>query len=244
MYGVSISLYAETASFRDPGGQLFHSCLPLPPVSTVIGIAGAALGKSFEETWNFFKKNHIGVGVQGKASGLGKDLWNFVKRTVYDETSQKNDIVNREFLYQLHVDLYYASNEVETIIEISRAFCDPVYALTLGNSDELAKIKNITEIVTVNQNESYDLKNTIIEGDFSVNISFDWASIKQSPINIKLNSPVVKKLPIDFSFSEDKVRKANMFKTFTFLSEFQTIKNPVKTFFFGSDKYITLIFLE
>lgn len=244
MNGIIISLFAETASFRDPGGQLFHSCLPLPPVSTIIGIAGAALGKSFEETWNFFKENDIGVGVQGKANGHGKDLWKFIKRSSYEEPKQKSDIINREFLYQLHVDLFYACNNTDIINEIYQAFRNPFYALTLGNSDELVKINQLSKINLVTQNETTDLKNTLTEGDFSNNFSFDWVNIKKSPINISLASPIVKNLPIDFAFSIDIVRKANRYKTFTFLSEFQTIKHPVKTFLFGNDKNIMLHFLE
>ena len=57
MNGLMVKLYAKTASFRDPGAQLYHDTMPLPLPSTIVGIAGAALGLSFDDALSFFKKN-------------------------------------------------------------------------------------------------------------------------------------------------------------------------------------------
>lgn len=46
MYGFFVSLHGMTASFREPGSHLYQATLPLPPISALVGMAGAALGKS------------------------------------------------------------------------------------------------------------------------------------------------------------------------------------------------------
>ena len=67
MYGFFVSLHGMTASFREPGSHLYQATLPLPPISALVGMAGAALGKSFEKAWPFFKDAGLFVGVSGRA---------------------------------------------------------------------------------------------------------------------------------------------------------------------------------
>lgn len=55
MKGFIASLTAETVSLRDPEGQLYHSCLPLPSFSTMVGIAGAAMGMDFKQALEFLR---------------------------------------------------------------------------------------------------------------------------------------------------------------------------------------------
>jgi len=50
MYGLIVTLYAKTASFRDPGAQLYHETMPLPPPSTIT--------ESQERLWVFLLRMH------------------------------------------------------------------------------------------------------------------------------------------------------------------------------------------
>jgi CRISPR-associated protein Cas5t len=254
MYGIKVELVAETASFRDPGGQLYHVCLPLPPVSTIIGIAGAALGLSFEQVWNWFRDQRISVGVQGEAVGRGKDLWNYTKRTVNleKENNSRSDIVNREFLCFVErklsnnsgvltstaspVKLYYACEHKEAVQKLYQAFREPVYALTLGTNDELAKCVSLTLYEAMEPVETDELCNVMVEGDWSRQFSFDWETIRAMPVTVSLTSPTVTKLPVDYSFESNGVRKGLRYQSFTFLTSVQRLKVPVRAYQFDQDR--------
>lgn len=230
MNGLMLKLYAKTASFRDPGAQLYHDTVPLPPPSTIVGIAGAALGLSFEDALSFFKENKIKVGCTGKSGGKGRDLWNYIKIKSKDFT---HAIILRNFLYDIAVNIFYACEENEVILKLYNAFSDPVYALTLGNSDELAKVccLNIFENIKIEQRNV--LKNTWAPGDLSKKLKIDWDTVKKSKVNITLEPLVVKNLPCDFETDNKGVRKATKYKDITFIGENHLLQTETDTFLFA-----------
>jgi len=243
MYGVFIDLKAETASFRDPGGQLYHNCLPLPPFSTLVGIAGAALGISFEEGLNYFRENKIKTGVFGSNQGMGRDLWNYCKIVNNDV---KKDIVNREFLTNLELSIFYCSNSKNCIEEIRQAFLDPDFCLTIGNSDDLVFIKRVSFCTQVRQVISNKIHNylglngyTLFPGDVSDNYKLNWDVIKSFPLHVKVSAPVIKKLPVDYKFDK-QVRKGMRYEIFSFISNWISLTDPVEMYDFG--EYILPLF--
>lgn len=50
-----IEIRSVTASFRNPEFQNFHKSFRLPPPTTLIGLAGAALGLSPKSAQDFLK---------------------------------------------------------------------------------------------------------------------------------------------------------------------------------------------
>lgn len=239
--GFSIVLSAETASFRDPGGQLYHATLPLPPISTIIGIAGAALGLPFQQVWKYFRVKDIHVGVKdisrsiwGMPPGRGLDLWKY-RKIVTKEI--RSDILKREFLFHVAFRLYYSCNQREPLEQLRQAFLSPAWALSLGTSDDIALIKELSEIDEVKEvNEgTVELFYSLIPGDHSDNYSFDWATICNIPIRTPLQLPMVKQLPVDFLFGPDGERKGSEYRSFTFLSGFQRLKNPCPAYNFGKE---------
>ncbi len=234
MQGLTIELRGETASFRDPGAQLYHLCLPLPPCSTIVGLAGAALGKSFADVWSYFKNNSIYIGVKGGAKGKGKDLWNYTKRTCFKSSNEKNDIVLREFLYKPEINLFYACQDKNIVNELSLAFKNPGYALTLGNSDELARINRIEEYGEefVEVVKTKQLENTQIPGNISQNFVFNWEKIKDTPIRLTLQAPLVKNLPVDFTFDKEGSRKGAKYEEFSFIDDLMELKEEIEVFQF------------
>ncbi|NLZ53206.1 MAG: CRISPR-associated protein Cas5 [Thermoanaerobacteraceae bacterium] len=248
-YGFSVELLAETASFRDPGGQLYHSTFPLPPVSTIVGIAGAALGFSFQQVWEYSCENMIAVGVKdislqerGKPPGKGLDLWKYQKIVTKEVRS---DILKREFIFQPAYRLYYSCRNLDTLEVLNQAFRSPAWALSLGTSDDLALIKEISPIEQINEipGGSVDLSHSLIPGDQSDNFLFNWEVITKEPIAISLALPMVKKLPVQFFFETNGKRKGSKYQTFTFLAEFHSLKNPCPAYSFGHD-IISLFQLE
>lgn len=238
MYGFSAVLSAETASFRDPSGQLYHATFPLPPLSTLIGIAGAAIGMNFQQVWEFFKENGIMSGVKDiseTAAGKGIDLWKYQK-IVSKET--RGDILNREFLFQVSYCLYYGCANLSVLEEVRRGFVAPAWALSLGNSDDIAIIKTVSETQEVSEGivDSLVIKKTLILGDYSERFSFDWQTIKNKPVRTTLELPLVKQLPVDYVFTEEGERKGCSYKTFTFLTGVQQLKSPCQIFSFDNEK--------
>lgn len=235
MHGFYTILSAETASFRDPGGQLYHSTLPLPPVSTIIGIGGAALGLNFQETWNFFKNNDIKVGVRGSAAGKGLDLWKYQK-IVSNEV--RGDIVKREFLFKPVYELYYGSVNQSVLEKLRSAFLNPAWALSLGTSDDITYIKKISRLAPISavEMETTEFGNCLIPGDQTDIFAFNWALIANTPVRTSLELPVVKQIPIDFEFSKDGERKACRYKPFTFLSLTHCLKVSFAGYDFGEKK--------
>lgn len=242
MYGFSIVLSAETASFRDPGGQLYHATLPLPPVSTIIGIAGAALGFPFQKSWEFFHNNKVSVGIKdisrsrrGAPPGKGLDLWKYQK-IVSNEV--RSDVLKREFLFRPAYRLFYGCEDKETLEQIRKAFLFPAWALCLGTSDDIARLEDIprqVEPIKEVSGGAVDLHYSLVPGDQLNNLSFDWEFLRNTPIRTSLELPMVKNLPVEFLFSPTGERKGCEYKPFTFLSGFQSLNQPCPAYAFGQD---------
>ena len=228
--GISIEVEAISASFREAAGQLYHETLPLPPPSTLAGFAGAAMGKSFEETLSFFKRYHIGVGCQGNYQGKGRDLWNYEK--IKSGGKSGTDIVIREFLYEFRGKLFYMCEDKEIAKELYNAFTAPYYGLTLGTSDDIAKLSKVTWHDDLKIGKSSEIDNTWIYGDQLSNLELDWEKISKTPIAKTIKPAIVKLLPVDYTFETDGARQACSYQTFTFLGDNQKPTNPVSVYFF------------
>ena len=246
MYGFSVVLSAETASFRDPGGQLYHATLPLPPVSTIIGIAGAALGFPFQQLWEFFQTKDINVGTKdisrnwrGIPPGKGLDLWKY-RKIVTSEV--RSDILKREFLFRPVYRLYYGCESRETLKQLREAFLSPAWALSLGTSDDIARLEEVSQIDTIKEASegAVELSYSLIPGDQSDNYSFDWKIICNTPIRTPLELSIVKQLPVGFLFGPNGERKGCEYRPFTFLSGLQRLKNPCPAYIFGHE-FVPLI---
>jgi CRISPR-associated protein Cas5t len=243
MYGFYVSLCGMTASFREPGAHLYHVTLPLPPISTMIGLAGAALGKDFKHAWNLFKANAIAVGVCGATGGKGIDLWRYKKMAQPKSEEEKKamkefdrnlivrgDILNREFLAFPKVKICYVAPESKVIEELRDSFCSPYYALSLGNSDDIAKVECISQIYQLDEkNNVTSLSGTLVEGTLLENVTFDWEAIKKTGVAKTLKPPTMKQLIVDFEFDGEK-RRGIRYSPFTFLVGEYCLSKPVSVF--------------
>jgi CRISPR-associated Cas5-like protein len=81
MKALAVQVRAPTASFRRPLDHTYQRTLPLPPPTTVIGLAAAALGISASELWK--SDSPLGtVRVQTLAQNIparAADLWTLLK---------------------------------------------------------------------------------------------------------------------------------------------------------------------
>jgi len=229
MKGLRVEFYSLTASFRDPNTHLYQETMPAPPPTTIAGIVGAAFGIEYREVLDYFKKNVISVGCMIEFKGEGKDLWNYSK---IKGKQVVKDILIREFLSDVNISLYFACENLGVVEELYRAFQDPCFAITLGNSDDLAIIKDVQIFENIKTVYSKSVKNTWLNGNYMDKFELDWERIKSLPIKLTIKPPVIKKLPVDFKFNKNQERESNKLNTFTFLGELHLLKEPVETYRF------------
>jgi len=238
--GISIEVEALTVSFRESVGQLYHETLPLPPPSTLLGLAGAALGKSFEDTLEFFKQNQIGVGCRGKHQGCANDLWNYTKLKSGGGTEK--DIVVREFLYGFQGELYYICEDEKVADTLYHAFLSPYFGLTLGNSDDLIRINKVMWHDQVYKDKSCLLSDTWVNGDQLAAIELNWETIKKVPIAQTITPPSVKILPTDYIFDDKGARQVKNHHVFTFLGDKQRLTQSIPVYLFQKTAVSCFVF--
>lgn len=182
-------------SFREPKAHKSQSTFLVPPRTTILGLAGAALGVDKDDLKELkdLKVSTILLEIEGKA----RDLWRYtmVKKAGREGYSVGPSILFRDMLYGAHYYIYYYHPDKEVIKKLKFAFEHPFYALTLGMADELINIKS-AEIIPVEQSTSdLGLTNTMIPFD----IQKQW-KIKLPKMEPGIyRPPVIERLPADSS---------------------------------------------
>jgi len=127
-------------SYRDPKTHKIHRTFPFPPRTTLIGLAGAALGLSEDVLWRECSDLQVAV--------------------VKDNTIETS-IYIRELIYKPEYMVYYASDEEKMLGKLYEAFLNPKYALSLGRDDELMALLSI-EKVSLSSLEYGEYEETIL----------------------------------------------------------------------------------
>lgn len=234
MFLFSIKGHAITASFRVPETHTFHKTLPLPPKTALIGMMGAAIGLNMESALEYAEQNEILVGVYGTHKGMMKDLWNYRKITGKEKTYSYEDIKSRmhysilirEYLYHNDLVISFGSQNKGHLEKLRLAFQSPVYSITAGNSDDLLKIIQITDISTTNSEKLTQFEHTVLPGDLSKSCKHD-IDFNKLPITQTVYTPQVFRLPTKFTFDGDERRVAER-KPFTFISSPVSVETPIE----------------
>lgn len=225
MFAFIVKGFAQTASFRIPESHTFQQTLPLPPVTTLIGLMGAAIGLDFEKSMTFRKQKKILFGVIGSHQGEMKDLWKYNK--IKSNESLK-DVLIREYLTDFSLAIAIASEEQTVLSELRDCFCNPKYALTLGNSDDLLKIIHVSSIVEPEKVECSTFENTVLAGDQTLDYE-SAIDLKNTPITYKIRAPQVFLLPTVFSFKGNE-RRVSKREQFTFVGSPIRLKQPLSVY--------------
>ncbi|ATW27426.1 CRISPR-associated protein Cas5 [Candidatus Formimonas warabiya] len=223
MFYFSIHTYAVTASFRIPETHTFQQTLPLPPVTALAGILGAAAGWSFEQTMDFCREKGIRFGVVGTHKGKAKDLWKYQK-IKSGETIPA--VLLREFLTDLDMVIYIVAEEEDIAEEMRQCFLSPCYALTAGNSDDLLKIRYVSLVEKGQVVWAEDFQTTVISGNHAANYESN-IDIKSIPLMKALYAPQVHLLPTEFQFLGQE-RRVTARQPFTFVDTPIKLKTPVQ----------------
>lgn len=225
MFIFTVDMFAQTASFRIPENHTFQPTLPLPPITTLTGLMGAALGLPFDEALAFKKEHDVSFGIIGTHQGDMRDLWKYWK-VKHNETIK--DVLIREYVTDFEATIAVGAPAEATSATIREAVCHPTYALTLGTSDDLVKIRHVSDIAHVEPSMHTDFENTALSGD---SISrYDVAlDIRNTSVTTPIRAPQAFLLPTDFTF-EKGGRRVSQRKLFTFVGSPITLKEPIRTY--------------
>ncbi len=224
MFVVTIDIRAQTASFRVPEQHTFQPTLPLPPITTLIGWTGAALGLSFDHAMAFKKEHDLAFGVIGSHAGEMRDLWRYIK---IKERTVIRDVLIREYITDFAATIALGAPLEEDARVLAAAFHDPAYALTLGTSDDLVKILHVGDAAEADEHTHADFENTVLSGD-KTGLYDPAMDLQATPVSYTIRSPQVFLLPTDFSFDASSGgRRVSRRALFTFVGSPITLKEPI-----------------
>jgi CRISPR-associated protein Cas5t len=107
-------------------------------------------------------------------------------------------------------------------------FCNPKFALTLGNSDDLLKIKHIGAVIDASEERCSTFENTMLSGDHTVDYQPDF-DLKNAKITYRVVSPQVFLLPTAFNF-KDEERRVGKREQFTFVGSPIRLKTSLNVY--------------
>ena len=190
----AVELRAQTASFRNPDFQNFQKTFPLPPPTTLIGLAGAALGLSPRAAQAFFEEKPFRAGVRGQAQGLARDLWKY-------RTLPGRSVITRELYMHGHYQLLFGSTDHAAVRQLEATFQAPSQALTLGPSDSLVKVVR-TELLA-GETDAHQCANALLEGDLLADIlaQAQWGG--SFSLTVRDSDPMTYQLPTRFQYKSD-----------------------------------------
>lgn len=225
MFIFTIKTFAITASFRIPESHTFQQTLPLPPITTLTGLMGAALGLSFEGAMKCRREKGILFGVRGINNGEMRDLWKYNK--VKSGESLK-DVLIREYLTDVSLVIVIGSENKEVLSKVKDSFSNPKYALSAGNSDDLLKVCSVGNITEVKEERWSDFENTVLPGNQTLQYE-SLIDLMNTPITYKVKAPQVFLLPTDFSFTGEE-RRVSRREQFTFVGSPIRLKEPIPAY--------------
>lgn len=216
-----VEIKSQTASFRDPDFQNFHKSLDLPPPTTIIGLAGAALGLSPLKSQEFFDDGDFQIGIYGKYDGRCNDTWKYdrrhTNRGIKYDPGMDGSVIQKEFLIQNTFLIAFSSANEEKLDALCSAFLSPTYALTMGNSDSLAFVKSIHKDV---ENIKRDqIGHCLVQGDI-IDEVMRTAPQKMEFSIYQTSEPITYDLPIRFKYESDYGKRAvSSISTFSLIGE-------------------------
>lgn len=221
MYAFFVEAYASTASFRLPEAHTFQQTLPLPPLTALLGLAGAALGLPFEQIM-VWREEGLKCGVQGRSGGEASDLWKYRKIKSGEVISA---VLTREILCDLRLKIAYAHAQKEKVERLRQAFVNPVYALSAGTSDDLIKVCRVSEVASVSTAGERHFSYTVLPGDQSANYR-SAIKCEDLPLLHSVRAPRVFLLPVAFDFLGEE-RRVKAREHFTFVDAPVELVEPV-----------------
>lgn len=205
-----VKLSSQTATFRNPEFFNYHKSFLVPPPTTLIGMAGAALGLSPKQAQAYFDEDVFEMGAYALTQGVANDLWKY-------NDFAAGSIIQREIMFQNQFVIIYGCKNQAKVYELEQAFNNPIYCLTMGSSDSLAKVEQV--YITTETTHCYTVSHCLLEG----NVVDEVINNAQNGLEFSIYStsdPVTYQLPVQFNYTKDYgMRRVNKRKEFSFIGE-------------------------
>jgi CRISPR-associated protein Cas5t len=202
-----VEIATQTTSFRNPEFQNFHKTLDMPPPSTIIGFAGAAMGLSPKMAQAFFDDTPFVTGVSAVHSGRTTDTWKYRNQTkdmhLYDPLKD-GSVIKRELLIRSKYSLVFGSENTEQLESLFKAIAYPKFALTLGSSDSVVWVKRMQKEVPLTRSNL--VKDCLVSGDI-VGEVIRRASDEPEFSIYQTSEPITYDLPVRFNYKSDYGRR-------------------------------------
>jgi len=196
---VAVRVRAPVTSFRRPLDHNYQRTLPMPPPTTLIGIAGAALGLSDRELWapdSPVRGLKVSVWME-EGPGRARDMWTVLK--IKSGKIAERSPYFRELLFFVRYTLLYGGEE-SLLQRLEAAFRDPVYPLSLGREDELALVEEV-KLGTAIEGEPR-FRGTVLPGDIR-QVPGLRPILREGAV---FEPPVVEMLPLGFTVDTKGIR--------------------------------------
>jgi len=202
---LALTVSAPVVSFRRPLDLNYQRTLPFPPPTTLIGLAGAALGLSDRDLWESPVAD-LKVSVLAQPSSLtrggpgqAQDMWTVLK--IKNNRIADRSPYFRELLFYPRYTLLFGGPR-DLLESLREAFMDPVYPLSLGREDELIWIDEEPKIGPLIHAETATFYGTAVPGDIR---EMD-VRMPLEP-GMKVEPPVVEAVPLSFRVNKKGVRE-------------------------------------
>jgi len=216
---LAVSVRAPVASFRRPLDHNYQRTLPMPPPTTLLGIAGAALGLSDRELWapdSPLRGLKVSVWMD-EEPGRARDMWTVLK--VKGGKIAGRSPYFRELLFFTRYTLFYGGEEA-LLGKLAKAFWDPAYPLSLGREDELLAVEEV-ELTQVPEGEP-SFRGTVLPKDIRQILGLR-PILREGAV---FEPPVVETLPLRFRLDAKGIRHPASSVPFSFLSPGLEVEVP------------------
>lgn len=203
-----VAVRAPVASFRRPLDHNYQRTLPLPPPTTVIGMAGAALGLSDSLLWadDSPLRNILVAAWADAVPGRARDMWT-VQKIKGGKIAERSPYF-RELLFFVCYTLIYGG-PVDILQRVEAAFANPAYPLSLGRDDELA----LVEVVALEEATAGEprFRGTVVPGD--VRKALPRPVLQPG---VRMEPVLVENLPLSFRVDNKGIRNPERWTPLSF----------------------------
>jgi CRISPR-associated protein Cas5t len=201
---VRLHVKGNFVSFRIQTGIRYHRTFYVPLKTTLIGLLGAALGREDSNLLALFNSVKTNA-VLDTYFGTASDVWSVTKLKAHG-AAETAPIV-REMLFEPQYSIYYSANNSNDVSldKIIDAFNDPVYALSLGRSDEMIEVKGKVEKIHLHSSSKGYFKNTILPFNYqNFFVKYDGMRLSKGQT---FTLPQVMSIPTSFKLERGHIRK-------------------------------------